>query len=130
MSKATPAVPVHRVVLIDDEPMIVRLLRVGIEGRPGLTVVGEAFDGQEGVDLLERVEADAVILDVQMPRLDGWTAARLLRQRQPSLVICMYTGAPPPPSGDVAADAVHAKSAGPGPLLDDLEARLARRAEG
>jgi len=48
---------------------------------PRLDVVGEAADGQTGLDQIERLEPDVVLLDVRMPGIDGFAVARLLKSR-------------------------------------------------
>jgi len=65
-----------RIVLADDHTLVRRGVRLILEQEPGLTVVGEASDGAEAVDLVRRLEVDLVVLDVAMPRMTGLQAAR------------------------------------------------------
>src|SRR5262245_58945778 len=55
--------------------------RMLVESQPDLTVVGEAGDGREAVQLLGATRADVVLMDVRMPRLDGVGATRLITER-------------------------------------------------
>lgn len=68
----TPAT--HRVVIAEDE-VLIRMDLVEMLGEEGYDVVGEAGDGQEAVELAERVRPDLVIMDVKMPGRDGIDAA-------------------------------------------------------
>jgi two-component system LytT family response regulator len=61
-----------RVVIADDEPLVRRGLRTFIEAQPGLTIVGEARNGAEAVDVIRAQRPDLLFLDVQMPELDGF----------------------------------------------------------
>lgn len=69
-----PTAPPRRVVIAEDEALI-RLDLAEMLREEGYDVVGEAGDGQEAVDLTERLRPDLVIMDVKMPRRDGIDAA-------------------------------------------------------
>ena len=60
-----------RVVLVDDQEMIRMGLRMVLESRPGIEIVGEADDGDTALELLRDVAADVVLMDVRMPRING-----------------------------------------------------------
>jgi len=65
-----------RVLIIDDEAPIRLLCRVNLEAE-GMEVI-EASDGEKGVELARRERPDVILLDVMMPRLDGWDVAQAL----------------------------------------------------
>ncbi|WP_426308749.1 response regulator [Cellulosimicrobium sp. E-16] len=65
-----------RVVLVDDQPLVRTGIRALLERADDVEVVGEAADGREGVALVRRVRPDVVLMDLQMPVLDGIAATR------------------------------------------------------
>jgi DNA-binding NarL/FixJ family response regulator len=83
-----------RILLADDHPMVRRGLRMVLDAEPDLSVVAEAGDGAEAVEIaLATEEIDLAVLDVAMPRLTGLQAAAELRQRRPelrTLMLSMY----------------------------------------
>lgn len=58
---------------------------------PGIDVVGTAFNGQEALELEEKLGPDVVLLDIQMPIIDGVEVARRMKARRPDLKILMLT---------------------------------------
>ena len=69
---------VIRVLLADDQAVVRRGLRTILEAESDIEVVGEASDGVEAVALAHRRDAELVLMDVRMPRMDGIAATRLL----------------------------------------------------
>ena len=65
-----------RVLIVDDQAMIRAGFRMIIEAEPDITVVGEAGDGIEALEMAARSTPDVVLMDVRMPRMDGIEAAR------------------------------------------------------
>ncbi len=72
-----PEVPI-RVALVDDQQLVRAGFRMVLESQPDIDVVAEASDGAAAVAELARVHADVVLMDVQMPRVDGISATRML----------------------------------------------------
>jgi DNA-binding NarL/FixJ family response regulator len=64
------------VLVADDQALVRGSFRVLVETAPGLTAVGEAANGAEAVDLARRVRPDLVLMDIQMPKMDGIEATR------------------------------------------------------
>ena len=93
IAPATPGAPVvsHedvRVMVVDDALVVRSLLARWIEAEPGLKVVATLRNGREALDRLEETKPDVVVLDVEMPELDGIsTLPRLLEARRDLVVI-------------------------------------------
>jgi DNA-binding NarL/FixJ family response regulator len=82
-----------RVLVVDDHPVVRDGMRMLFDSRPEVAVVGEAAGGTEAVELARRLRPDVVIMDVQMPGLNGIDATRQLIGTQPGigvLVVTMY----------------------------------------
>jgi DNA-binding NarL/FixJ family response regulator len=73
-----------RVVIADDQAMVRAGFRLILEAEPDMQVLAEARDGEEAVSVTERVRPDIVLMDVQMPRMDGIQATRHIT-KQPEL---------------------------------------------
>lgn len=76
-----------RVLIVDDEPVARQILREELEGISGISVCGEAADGLEAVAMAAERKPDLLLLDLQMPGLDGLTVARNLSGGRLPLVI-------------------------------------------
>lgn len=74
-----------RVLLVDDHPVVRDGLARTLAAEPDIEVVGEASDGQEAIELAHQLELDVVIMDIVMPRLNGFDATRRLRDELPHL---------------------------------------------
>jgi YesN/AraC family two-component response regulator len=70
-----------RVLIADDRPHSRDGLRALAATWPDVEVVGEAGDGQEAVQRVEANHADAVLMDVRMPGMDGLAATRIIKER-------------------------------------------------
>jgi len=80
-----------RVLLVDDHAMIREGLRNVLESRDGISVVGEATDGREGVEAAERLEPDVVVMDIWLPRLSGIGATQEILRRRPQTRVVIAT---------------------------------------
>ena len=82
---------VIRVVLADDQALFREGLRTLLSTRPELEVIGEAANGQEAVALVARLQPDVVLMDLQMPVMDGIRATAHIRQHWPAIPILALT---------------------------------------
>lgn len=80
-----------RVLLADDHAVVRKGLAALIDRTPGLEVVGEAEDGERGVQLAARLHPDVVVMDLEMPRLGGIEATRRISEAQPDAKIVVLT---------------------------------------
>lgn len=94
-----------RVLIADDDPTFLRSLEQLIDSQPELAVAGAAADGLDAIELAERINPDAVVLDLHMPLLDGVTAAARLRRDHPSLCLIALTGDAAPELHNAAREA-------------------------
>ena len=82
---------VTRILLADDHAVVRRGLKLVLDAEPDLTVVAEAGDGLEAVQLGMRDDVDLALLDVSMPRMTGLQAARELARRRPALKLLILS---------------------------------------
>jgi two-component system, response regulator PdtaR len=80
--------PRFRVLIAEDETLICDVIQDQLE-RIGHTVVGRAADGRQAVDLAESLPVDIVLMDIDMPEMDGLEATRLIQQRSPKPIILL-----------------------------------------
>ncbi|GAA3903184.1 response regulator [Microbacterium invictum] len=80
-----------RVIVVDDESLVRAALRVFFESAEGFDVVGEAQNGAEAISLARAVRPDVVLMDVQMPTMDGIEATRRLTREFPGIKIVALT---------------------------------------
>jgi DNA-binding NarL/FixJ family response regulator len=80
-----------RIILVDDQELVRTGFRMVLDAQPDMTVVGEAADGLEAVDAARAHQADVMIMDARMPRLDGVAATRQIRQAGDRPRILMLT---------------------------------------
>jgi len=82
---------VIRVVVADDHEIVLRGLRLTIQGERDMQLVGEARTGREAIEMVERTNPDVLLLDIQMPDMDGIQAAEAIRAAFPQVAILILT---------------------------------------
>jgi NarL family two-component system response regulator LiaR len=85
-------VPDMRAIVADDDPLVRRLIRDTLQ-MDGVTVVADACDGREAVELALFYRPDVVVMDFLMPGLDGIEATRAIHEQDPAICVVMLTGA-------------------------------------
>ncbi len=91
-----PRATALKVVLADDDPDLRGLVKLMLNADGRFRVVGQAGDGAAAVRLAESEHPDVVVLDLQMPVMDGLTALPLLRERLPNARIVVLSTFPDP----------------------------------
>ncbi len=76
-----------RVLLVDDHAMVRQGLRAVLESYPDVEVVGEAWNGEEGVAQVERLQPTIVVMDINMPKMNGIKATSQITSRFPGIII-------------------------------------------
>jgi DNA-binding NarL/FixJ family response regulator len=82
---------VTTIVLVDDHPMVRGGLRVTLGAEPGWQVVGEAADGVAGVELACRLRPDVLVVDMQMPGMNGLEVLRKVRAALPASQVILFS---------------------------------------
>lgn len=101
MSRGRNTADSVRVLVVDDSRTSRAVLTAVCNGDPGMIVVGEASDGDEAVTMTAKLRPDIVVMDITMPRLDGFEATRRIMMETPTPVV-LVTAATDPQSVDIA----------------------------
>ena len=80
-----------RLLLVDDQPAVLRGLRMWLALEPDLMVVGEAATGTDVGELINAVSPDVVLMDVEMPGLDGVDATAVVHALRPALPVVILS---------------------------------------
>ena len=87
----SPDKPPISILIADDHVLIRQIVKSTLNQEPRFEVVGEAADGLEAVDKAEKLKPDVVVLNITMPVLDGFEAARRIRQKLPQTAIVILS---------------------------------------
>jgi two-component system, chemotaxis family, chemotaxis protein CheY len=79
-----------KVMVIDDSPMVFKAVTRALEPE-GVQMLGQAFNGQEGLEMVSQLKPDIIILDITMPVMDGIQTAEQLFQTNPSAKVIMLS---------------------------------------
>jgi DNA-binding NarL/FixJ family response regulator len=104
-----------RVLVVDQDPLVRRVVRDALAGG-GISVVAEAGDGREAVDLASRCKPDVVLTDLLLPELDGPTAIRRIVSATPLVRVVVLTAAK-----DAQAGVTALKAGASGYVTKDIE---------
>ena len=80
-----------RVLVVDDHELTRFSLKLALSGQENIELVGVASNGQEAIEMVERYHPNVIVLDLQMPVMDGWSASSRIRTIDPSTQIIAYS---------------------------------------
>jgi DNA-binding NarL/FixJ family response regulator len=95
-----------RVLIADDHTPFAEVVRAMLEPEEGIEVVGAVPDGERALELARDLQPNVVLMDISMPRLDGFEATRRIRDEVPDARVVMLTGS------DAPEDVERARAAG------------------
>lgn len=80
-----------RVLVVEDQELIRESLEIILSNKPGIQVVGTASNGEDAVLLCQKLVPDIVLLDIRMPKMDGVTACKKIKEQNPGIKIIVLT---------------------------------------
>ena len=80
-----------RIIVVDNRASNRRGLKAVLAFEPRITVVGEAADGKEAVQLISKDHPDLVLMDIQMPVMDGLKATEMIKSSWPGIKVVLYS---------------------------------------
>ena len=84
-----------RVVIVDDSPVVLELLRFVLDDDPDLQIIGTARDGEEAIRIVAEKKPDIVLMDINMPKMNGFEATRKIMQTTPVPIIIITSARDP-----------------------------------
>ena len=83
----------YKVLIVEDDPMVAMINEQYIKRNKNFTLVGKCNDGMSALNFLEKTDIDLIILDVYMPKMNGFETLREIRNRQITTDVIMVTAA-------------------------------------
>ncbi len=80
-----------RVLVVDDHELTRLTLKLAFAGQENIQVVGLASNGQEAIEMVKDFHPDVIVLDLQMPIMDGWSASGHIKALSPNTQILAYS---------------------------------------
>lgn len=80
-----------KVLLVDDDKLILQSLKITLTNEPDMTVIGAISNGQEALEICKKDLPDIILMDIQMPNIDGILSTRLIKEQFPNVLIMMLT---------------------------------------
>lgn len=80
-----------RLVIVDDHQLIIDGIRALLRDEESIQIVGEASNGKKAIEVIDLLETDVVLLDIDMPVMDGIETSKILHQKYPKLAIIILS---------------------------------------
>ncbi|MBU2556052.1 MAG: response regulator transcription factor [Bacteroidetes bacterium] len=80
-----------RLVIVDDHQLIIDGIRALLRDEESIQIVGEASNGKKAIEVIDLLETDVVLLDIDMPLMDGIETSKILHQKYPKLAIIILS---------------------------------------
>jgi len=80
-----------KLLIVDDDQLIRKSLEISLKREADITIIGSAKDGAEAADICKTTEPDVILMDINMPGVDGIAATRLIKKNHPDVKIMMLT---------------------------------------
>ena len=80
-----------KVLLVDDDKLILQSLKITLSKEADMTVIGAISDGREALEICKTDPPDIILMDIQMPKIDGIQSTRLIKEHFPDILIMMLT---------------------------------------
>jgi two-component system, NarL family, response regulator LiaR len=96
MTQESATIPALRILLVDDHVIVRQGLHILLSSRADMTIVGEASNGIEAVQLAQSLQPDVILMDVVLPGMDGIAAVRRIRELGVPCAILMLTSSVQP----------------------------------
>jgi DNA-binding NarL/FixJ family response regulator len=120
LAEEAPSAPPLRVLIADDHPLFAEALTITLQADSRLHVAGHAHNGQEAIDLASTLRPDVVLMDLNMPVLDGFEATKGVREVSPETRVVVVTASASPGDSAKALEAGASAYLRKGCLAGDL----------
>ncbi|MGO1469847.1 MAG: response regulator [Tissierella sp.] len=80
-----------KIIIVDDDPLVCKSLQVLLSREDDIEVLATAYNGEEAIETCERILPDVVLMDIQMPIMDGIVATRKIKENWPQIKVMMIT---------------------------------------
>ena len=81
-----------RILLVDDQTLICEILQTRLEAEKDFQIVGYANNGQKAIQQVEKLQPDVILMDIEMPGMNGLTAIKIIKDRFPQTRIIVLSG--------------------------------------
>ena len=80
-----------RVLLVDDHTMVREGLRSVLDSYPNIEIVGQAGDGEQAIQMAAKLQPSVVLMDINLPKMDGITATRYIKTNHPHIAVIGFS---------------------------------------